>query len=319
MARAHSLLATQKWTGADLRTLVQGELAAHDGRVDIAGPAVLLSPEAVQPVAMLLHELATNATKYGALQAQDGRVALDWRFEGTALQLRWTERGGPPLPAPPARRGFGSRLIASLVGQQLGGRVEFDWAPAGLTATIRLAPRCAGPAETPLPICEVRERPASAAPAGAPAPLPAASGPPPRVLLVEDEALLALELEATLRELGCEVVGPARSLGEAVRFAAAEPALAAAVLDVNLGGGEMSFPAVDLLQTRGVPYIFATGYGSVTSLEGRDHGAVAVLIKPYPKAAMREALAAALRVGRHRAGRAGARDRAGEEDASSGG
>ena len=92
-------------------------------------------------------------------------------------------------------------------------------------------------------------------------------------------------------------MGPARSLAEAVRYAGTEPGLSAAVLDVNLGGGEFSFPAVDLLQTRGVPTVFATGYGSAKSLEGRDHGAVAVLIKPYSREAMLDALGAALRQG----------------------
>ena len=97
------------------------------------------------------------------------------------------------------------------------------------------------------------------------------------MLVVEDEALLALELETGLRELGCEVVGPARNLTEAQRLAETEPRLAAAVLDVNLGGGELVFTVADALAARGVPYLLATGYGSAGPLEGRDAGAVAVL------------------------------------------
>ena len=111
------------------------------------------------------------------------------------------------------------------------------------------------------------------------------------MLVVEDEALLALELETGLRELGCEVVGPARNLAEAQRLAEAEPRLAAAVLDVNLGGGELVFPVADALAARGVPYLLATGYGSAGPLEGRDAGAVAVLRKPYQRAALAAALA----------------------------
>jgi CheY-like chemotaxis protein len=114
------------------------------------------------------------------------------------------------------------------------------------------------------------------------------------VLLVEDDALLAMEIETALRDLGCEVAGPARSLTEAVRLAADEAELHAAVLDVNLGG-ECVFPAADLLATRGVPVLFSTGYGSAESLEGREALAVAVLRKPYPREALASALQEALR------------------------
>ncbi|MDJ0387306.1 PAS domain S-box protein [Roseomonas sp. E05] len=296
MARAHSVLATQKWVGADLRTLALGELAAHSGRVSASGPPAYLAPEAVQAVAMLLHELATNAAKYGALTRPGGQVRLAWAFEASgSLSLAWSERGGPAVQAPPRQRGFGSRLVSTLAAQQLGGSVSWNWEEAGLTCAVGIAARFLRPfGEAQEADGTTQANSAEAAP-DAPLAAPILGAAHPRILLVEDEALLAMELEGTTRQLGYEVVGPARTLAEAVRLASTEPDLAAAVLDVNLGSGDYSFPAVDILQTRGVPYIFATGYGSSRSMQGREHGAAAVLIKPYPRQALAEALGAALR------------------------
>ncbi len=143
MTRAHSLLARQNWTGADLGVLAEGELAAHADRVRMSGPAVRLAPEAVQPVAMLLNELSTNALKHGALSGDKGQVFLSWEQDDRTrkLRLRWQEHGGPPLVAVPGRQGFGSRLMASLTGQQLGGSVNFDWAEAGMSCTVEIAAR----------------------------------------------------------------------------------------------------------------------------------------------------------------------------------
>jgi two-component sensor histidine kinase len=139
MARAHSLLAAERWSGADLRTLASAEMAAHEDRVRLEGPPFRLTADAAQPVAMLLHEMVTNAVKHGALSAPGGRVTLSWRVAGDALELGWLERGGPALPGRPERAGFGSRLLAALVQRQLGGTVAFDWSDEdGLDVTFRL-------------------------------------------------------------------------------------------------------------------------------------------------------------------------------------
>jgi PAS domain S-box-containing protein len=142
MARAHSLLAKESWKGVDLRSVAESELAALKGQVQLDGPSVRLVPDAVQPVAMLLHELASNAAKYGALCCLEGRATLSWTLlEDRKLLLRWVERGGLPVREPPARRGFGLRLMTSLARQQLGGSITFDWDVTGLACTILLAPR----------------------------------------------------------------------------------------------------------------------------------------------------------------------------------
>jgi PAS domain S-box-containing protein len=138
LARAQTLLAEDSWSGADLRTLLQGELAAlvgADQRAMLDGPAVALPSWATQPLAMAFHELATNAVKYGALSAPSGRIAVSWEVKGGAepmLRLRWAESGGPPVAAPPARRGFGTRVLEGTVRGQLGGEVLVAWEPAGL-------------------------------------------------------------------------------------------------------------------------------------------------------------------------------------------
>jgi PAS domain S-box-containing protein len=146
LARAHALLAREGWTGADLRMLVEGELApflpeaapdADSGRTSLEGPPIALQPEAVQPLAMAMHELCTNSTKHGALSAPDGRVGVRWSVDATASRLRivWAETGGP-LVAPPTRRGFGSRLLEATVQGQLGGAVERSWPRSGLVCVI---------------------------------------------------------------------------------------------------------------------------------------------------------------------------------------
>ena len=109
MARAHSLLASEHWQGVNLETLLRDELKAQADRVAFSGPAVQLGPVAAQPLAMALHELATNAAKYGALSTLDGRVQISWQMDNAVdgLLLRWEEFGGPPITGSPARRGFG--------------------------------------------------------------------------------------------------------------------------------------------------------------------------------------------------------------------
>lgn len=137
LGRAHTLLAESRWTGADLRRIVNRELAAFkggvlDSRVQATGPTVMLNPAAAQSIAMAVHELATNAMKYGALAVPEGRVRLDWSWtEDGSLALGWTESGGPAVQ-PPARAGFGTRVINGTIQKQLRGQVDIDWRTDGL-------------------------------------------------------------------------------------------------------------------------------------------------------------------------------------------
>jgi two-component sensor histidine kinase len=137
LANAHTLLAADGWEGADLHAVAERELAAHPGRVTFLGPLVRFAPAAVQPVSMLLHELATNAAKHGALSTPAGRVALTWeQDEAGTVRLLWRESGGPRV-AEPLRKDFGSRLMENLA-RQVGGAVVHEWRPEGLRCTATM-------------------------------------------------------------------------------------------------------------------------------------------------------------------------------------
>ncbi|MBL6459005.1 PAS domain-containing protein [Belnapia sp. T6] len=145
LARAHTLLAAEHWSGADLRALLRHELAAFmDGAVDgprvaLEGEDLMLPPTQAQPLAMALHELTTNAAKYGALSVPAGRLAIRWQLEqGHRLRLRWVESGGPLIAAPPQRNGFGSRVLTGTVRGQLHGSVSLDWTPSGLVCDMEV-------------------------------------------------------------------------------------------------------------------------------------------------------------------------------------
>ncbi|WBV44659.1 HWE histidine kinase domain-containing protein [Pseudoroseomonas cervicalis] len=148
LARAHTLLAQAYWAGAELRALLEGELAAFlqpdagagAPRVLLDGPPVTLPPALAQGVSMVLHELATNATKHGALSRQGGTVCVTWsvREAEARLILRWSERGGPALAGAPSHAGFGSRMLEATIGRQLGGVVRRDWRAEGLECELEL-------------------------------------------------------------------------------------------------------------------------------------------------------------------------------------
>lgn len=137
LANSHSLFAQSRWNGAQLRNLVQQELLPYgQARVEIDGTDVLLDPSTAQMVALCVHELTTNAAKYGALSVADGRVRLEWSHaQDGRVSLRWSERGGP-LVKPPTRRGFGTKMLQTFM--QMKGKIQLDWRPEGLRCEITL-------------------------------------------------------------------------------------------------------------------------------------------------------------------------------------
>jgi len=141
LANVHSLFVATRWIGAELSAIAAQELLPYSGsgerRVRIEGPQVLLAPNAAQSIAVALHELATNAAKYGALSSAGGRVELEWTHAADGrLNLRWTETGGPAVQ-PPARQGFGARIIPQMMGQ-LDGNARMDWRTEGLICEINV-------------------------------------------------------------------------------------------------------------------------------------------------------------------------------------
>lgn len=142
IARVHSLLAEAKWEGADLRALVQRELAPYASlqeRTRLDGPAVQINATVAQPLGMFLHELATNSAKHGAFSVPTGSLHLRWQVDPSTLDLllEWQELGGPPIEHPPERRGFGTRLMTGLM-KQIGGSMEHGWHLNGLRCRIRV-------------------------------------------------------------------------------------------------------------------------------------------------------------------------------------
>ncbi len=139
LANVHKLFVKSRWAGAELHDLIARELAPYnrevDARVRIDGAYLLLEPNTAQTMAVTVHELATNAAKYGALSVPEGHVDVTWtRTPEGQLTLRWKESGGPAV-SPPTRQGFGTRVIASVI-QQCNGEMRFDWNPEGFACEI---------------------------------------------------------------------------------------------------------------------------------------------------------------------------------------
>jgi PAS domain S-box-containing protein len=145
LASAHTLLLESGWRGASLRALAETVLAPYGHQVTVSGEDVTLTPRAALTLSLVLHELATNAAKHGALSVPEGRAAVGWELSGppgaTSLSLSWRETGGPPV-ALPARRGFGRVLIEQAVAHELGGRARLEFGPQGVSYALEaeLAP-----------------------------------------------------------------------------------------------------------------------------------------------------------------------------------
>lgn len=286
LGRAHDLLSQSRWTGTDLQTVAQEELgyyiADKGDQITVDGPKVVFGASAIQALSMILHELATNAAKHGALADPEGRLQLTWTIPDDGLfEIHWDEtvnlegRHSDPVA------GFGTRLMTMLVKQQLGGELEVATTDTGLRCRIRL-PRdlLVCPGDRPAPprprATERRHRP---------------DGTGARVLLVEDEALIAADAMERLEEAGFIVAATASSLHEA-ELAATTADIDAAVLDVNLRG-EQSFPVADILNTRGLPFVFVTGYQAAGLFPDRFKEAQ-VVRKPAPPGSLEQALRQAL-------------------------
>jgi PAS domain S-box-containing protein len=291
LSRAHTLLAQSRWQGADLTGLLSEELAPYRGgegdRIEIAGPAISLEPRTAQSIGLALHELATNAAKYGALSSHSGRLVVSWALEDDHLLLTWTETDGPSTPSS-VSKGFGLRVITASIEQQLEGKATFSWTPHGLKCTLSI-PVGLSADLVPLPedAAEADEEPAMVRKRrGAGKPMSTGTR-RVRVLLVEDEVLVGIMMQDLLRELGCKVVGPFAGAQEA-NAALREGGVDVAILDINLGR-ELVYPLADILVRRKVPFFFVTGYAAET-VDAR-FGSVPVLEKPVDSERLKEALA----------------------------
>lgn len=278
LARAHNQITDDHWGPAPLKALVDAEAAAFAAekteRIVADGPPILLNPQAFSTMALVIHELVTNSTKYGSLSAARGHVNLTWyRNKDLDLVLSWKEEGGPPVRQP-NRRGFGTTIIERSVPYDLGGKVDARYDLAGYNATFVLPARhvsepksFAGPS-----IKFVRPTPSHP------------TAPPPKfltsqsVLLVEDSLIISLDAEDIVARLGADNITTQATTQGALDFLeTAKPSLA--ILDINLGD-RTSFPIADRLLELGVPFIFASGYGEQASLPP-EHRNRPVVQKPY--------------------------------------
>jgi PAS domain S-box-containing protein len=273
LSRAHAILSASRWEGAELTKLVDEEIAPyrsdHADRIHVSGPKVVLDPTTAQTLALALHELATNAAKYGALSQASGALELTWQLQPEAIVINWRETGGPPTHQP-LKLGFGTRIISSSIERQLGGKAVFDWRSEGLSCAL-FVPRVAG--------IEARHGPAPGASNGT---AEQAIVGRRRVMIVEDEALVAMILEDQLEEIGLSIVATCANISEAIK-AIDESTPDAAILDVNLGG-QLVYPVADRLLDRGIPFVFITGYGR-ESID-RRYSAIQVLEKPIERQAL---------------------------------
>jgi light-regulated signal transduction histidine kinase (bacteriophytochrome) len=281
LARAHDQITSDRWGPARLSDLIDTETGAYLGekrdRVKLDGPPVLIQPAAFTTIALVFHELMTNAAKYGAL-SDNGTVRVHWKLnDDGSLDIVWREQDGPAVTAP-QRRGFGTTIIEQSIPFDLGGRAQAHYRMTGLEAEFCIPARhVAGLAKEPVE--SVRAAPAIRAAH----PLRGKS-----VLLVEDSMIIALDAEDALKSLGAERISSAAGVARA-RMAIDENRFDFALLDVNLGA-ENSGSVAEMLAQKQVPFVFATGYGENAVFVGRFPNAP-VINKPYGVTQLASALA----------------------------
>jgi two-component sensor histidine kinase len=155
LAGAYDKLLAEEWESADIRDVVEGTVAPHhepdDNRFRLDGPEILLPPKAVIALSLILHELATNAAKYGALSGLAGHVEIAWRQAGKRVSLDWIEKEGPPV-VPPEREGFGTKVISRAFAPEFSADVAFDYHPEGLRFHLAFSPDAAQTMPPPEPV-----------------------------------------------------------------------------------------------------------------------------------------------------------------------
>jgi light-regulated signal transduction histidine kinase (bacteriophytochrome) len=276
LARAHNQITDDHWGPAPLNALIEAEAAAfaadRQSAIVAKGDPVLLNPQAYSTMALVVHELVTNSTKYGSLSGA-GEVHIDWSRDPLGnLIFVWQEKGGPPV-SPPRRKGFGTTIITRSVPYDLGGQASIDYGVDGVRAQFCIPARhvseqrdVRGPAvRISKPVISSQRVVALDGFGGK------------SVLLVEDSLIIALDAEDILERFGASVT--TASTPDAAHDFLDHNRPDFAILDINLGD-QMSFGVADRLRELGVPFFFASGYGEQASLP-MEHRSAMVVQKPY--------------------------------------
>ena len=283
LAFAHDLIS--KSAMSDLQNLLDTEISAYRTaaeQITLRGPSVALEAYAFPVMALLVHELITNAVKCGALSVPTGRLLVAWEIDDrNQLVFTWEESGGPAVQMP-KHKGFGSVLIKQNIPYEPGGEATIRNELAGLQARFVIPAKFVGQGVS----TAKSEPPATNNQRFLHGSIKGLS-----VLLVEDQILIAFDAQAMLDEAGAGHVEVVPSATDALRVIVATPPNAA-VLDVNLGSGN-SFPIADELTARGISFIFATGYGGQLNIPPRYRD-MPVVRKPYTAESLIAALMAAL-------------------------
>ena len=278
LARVHSLISSERWGPVGMTSLLQDELSpfisADSGRVRLDGPSIRLMPEQAQTMALLLHELVTNAAKHGALRTTGGKLSVTWKLDtDDQLRLDWVESETPFERPPPksASSGFGSTLIARVIERQFAGKVSRDFTQDGIRYAFVIplvhAPQARQAAET-----EKKAEQESRA---------------RTVLIVEDEPLVAMDLGAMVEELGYSILTTVSSVEEGLsQLKSRKPDFA--ILDANLRG-ESSMPVAEALSALSIPVIFSTGYAEIPDMP-EDLSKAQILSKPISKEQLAQAI-----------------------------
>lgn len=284
LARAHDQLTAERWEPTSLKALIACEFEAYadamSRRVTITGPEAMIQPNAYTTLALVLHEMATNSVKYGALCDNSGTVTVTLRVDRSGgMLIDWVERGGPPVQ-PPTRRGFGTTIIETSIPHELRGDAEISYKMTGVEAHFRLPPNCIAqiiPEASEQPETIEIKRPAT----------DAGFRLGGQVLVLEDTLIIAMDAAAILEDMGAAEVKITSSVADALAWLK-DGTPTCALLDVNLQD-EQSLPVAEALAARGIPFVLATGYGMTAELK-EAYPPCAIVQKPFSAESLKAAM-----------------------------
>ncbi len=279
LSMAQDLALQEPESGVSLRSVLELGMVPYrdtaDQRVDLTGPPVGLTPDATPLLALVLHEVITNAAKHGALSSQEGIVRARWSVTDQGLRFEWHEIGSRPL-APPTRTGFGRMLIEKAIPFELDGRTELTFEATGLLFAFDLPKQYLTKLSKGVDTSQEKTV------------VSCSDGPSGKTaLLVEDNMLLAMDLAQTLKKMGAAKVQTVASLKAGIEQAKTGY-FDFAVMDVNLRGAPC-FPIADQLKTRAIPFVFVSGFNNAVEMPPA-HQDVPLLTKPVDEASLSQSL-----------------------------